>query len=61
MLLALPELVSLWFFSLGIEHLDFGIPFSQCYKRSLIFGSRYNSIFQISIQEETFAVGFVTI
>jgi hypothetical protein len=38
-----------------------GIPSSQCYKHSSTFGSRYNSIFQNSIQEDTFAVGFVTI
>jgi hypothetical protein len=37
------------------------IPSSQCYKRSSTFGSRYNSIFQNSIQEKTFAVGIVTI
>jgi hypothetical protein len=40
---------------------DFDNPSSQCYKRSSTFGLRYHSIFQNSIQEETFAVGFVTI
>ena len=61
MLLALPKLVSFVVFNLGIEQHEFGTPYSQCYKRSSTFGSRYNSIFQNLVQEETFAVGFIKV
>jgi hypothetical protein len=61
MLLALPKLVSLVVSNLGIEQHDFGIPFFQCYKRISTFGSRYNSIFQNLVQEETCALSFITV
>jgi hypothetical protein len=51
----------LWFFNLGNEQHDFGIPSSHCCKCSLTFGSRCNSIFQNSIQEEAFVMGFITV
>jgi hypothetical protein len=59
MLLVLPKLVSLMVFQPW--NWEYGIPPPKCYKRSATFGSRYNSIFQNSLQEENFAVGFVTI
>jgi hypothetical protein len=61
MLLALPKLVSLVVYNLGIEQHDFGIPSFQCYKRSSTFGSRYDSIFQILVQEAIVVVGFITL
>jgi hypothetical protein len=60
-MLTLPRLVSLVVFQPWNLETDFGIPSSQCYERSSTFGSRYNNIFQKSIQEETFVVSFVTI
>jgi hypothetical protein len=47
---AQPKMVSLWFFNLGIEQHDFGIPSSQCYNFNSTFGSRYNRIFQNSVR-----------
>jgi hypothetical protein len=49
------------FSTLELSNVTFGIPSYQCYKHSSTFGSRYNSIFQNSILDEAFAVGFVTI
>ena len=43
------------FSTLELSNMDF------CYKHSSTFGSRYNSIFQTSIQEETFAQSFITL
>jgi hypothetical protein len=46
------------FFNLEFEQHDFGIPSSQCYSCSSTFASRYNSIFQNTVEEETFCSGF---